>query len=114
MPIFLACISFTLIYTVVSVKVVNPKLALDTVKTVLGGDGVFEFPDRKDIYHGDDTSRHHHRAMMATPTIRLIREKTRRTTKNRQTETIRPLLHLPMTLLTPRCRPIPFNRTGTI
>ena len=54
MPIFLACISFTLIYTVVSVKVVNPKLALDTVKTVLGGDGVFEFPDRKDIYHGDD------------------------------------------------------------
>ena len=56
MPIFLACISFTLIYTVVSVKVVNPKLALDTVKTVLGGDGVFEFPDRKDIYHGDDNN----------------------------------------------------------
>lgn len=56
MPIFLACISFTLIYTVVSVKVVNPKLALDTVKTVLGGDGVFEFPDRKDIYHGDDNT----------------------------------------------------------
>ena len=54
MPIFLACISFTLIYTIVSVKVVNPKLALDTVKTVLGGDGIFEFPDRKDIYHGND------------------------------------------------------------
>lgn len=51
MPIFLACISFTLIYTVVSVKVVNPKLALDTVKTVFGGDGIFEFPDRRDIYH---------------------------------------------------------------
>ncbi len=51
MPIFLACISFTLIYTVVSVKVVNPKLALDTIRTVFGGDGIFEFPDRKDIYH---------------------------------------------------------------
>ncbi len=53
MPIFLACISFMLIYTVISVKVVNPKLALDTIKTVFGGDGIFEFPERRDIYHND-------------------------------------------------------------
>ena len=54
MPIFLACISFTLIYTVLSVKIVNPKLALDTVRTVFGGNGIFEFPNRQDIYNKED------------------------------------------------------------
>lgn len=54
MPIFLACISFTLIYTVLSVKIVSPKLALDTVRTVFGGNGIFEFPNRQDIYNKED------------------------------------------------------------
>lgn len=50
MPIFLACISFIIIYTVLSVKVVNPKLVLETVKTVFGSDKAFVIPERTDIY----------------------------------------------------------------